>query len=40
VVHQFHPLTGIDSARPLLFSGDAISYMSNRRGQSTLNDLN
>ncbi len=40
VVHLLHPLAGIDSARPLLFSGDAISYMSNGRTQSTLNDLN
>jgi hypothetical protein len=29
----------LTSARPLLFSGDAISYVSNRRAQSTLNDL-
>jgi hypothetical protein len=40
VVHPLHPLAGIDSARLLLFSGDAISYMSNRRTQSTLKDLN
>jgi hypothetical protein len=40
VVHPLHPLAGIDSARLLLFSGDAISYVSNRRAQSTLNDLN
>ena len=36
MVHQLHQLTGFDSARPLLFSGDAISYVSNRRAQSTL----
>jgi hypothetical protein len=40
VVHPLHPLAGIDSARLLLFSGDAISYMSNRRAQSALNHLN
>jgi hypothetical protein len=40
VVHPLHPLAGIDSARLPLFSGDAISYVSNRRTQSTLNDLN
>ena len=40
VVHPLHPLAGIHSARLLLSSGDAISYMSNRRTQSTLNDLN
>jgi hypothetical protein len=36
VTHQLHPLAGIHSARLLLFSGDAISYVSNRRAQSTL----
>ncbi len=35
VVHPLHPLAGIDSARLLLFSGDAISYVSNCRTQST-----
>ena len=40
VVHLLHPLAGIDSARLLLFSGDAISHMSNCRTQSTLYDLN
>jgi hypothetical protein len=40
VVYPLHPLAGIDSARLLLFSGDAISYMSNRRTQSTLKDPN
>jgi len=40
VVHPLHPLAGIDSARLLLSSGDAISYMSNGRTQSTMNDLN
>jgi hypothetical protein len=42
VVHQLHPLAGIDSARLLLSSGDAISYVSNCRAQSdplTLNCL-
>jgi hypothetical protein len=40
VVHPLHPLAGIVSARLLLFSGDAISYMSNRRTQFTLKHLN
>jgi len=40
VVYPLHPLAGIHSARLLLSSGDAISYTSNRRTQSTLNDLN
>jgi hypothetical protein len=40
VVHQLHPLAGIDAARLLLFSGDAISYVSKRSAQSNLNDLN
>ena len=40
VVYPLHPLAGVDSARPLLFSGNAISYMSNRRTQSTLKDPN
>ena len=40
VVHQLHPLAGIDSARLLLFSGDAISYVSKSSAQSSLNDLN
>jgi hypothetical protein len=40
VVHPLHPLAGIHSARLLLSSGEAISYMSNRRTQFTLNDLN
>jgi hypothetical protein len=40
VVYPLYPLAGIDSARPLLFSGDAISYVSNHRAQSPLNDLN
>ena len=40
VVHPLHALAGIDSARPLLFSGDAISYVSKRRAQSTPNFLN
>jgi len=40
VVHPLHPLAGIHSARLLLFSGDAISYMSNYRTQSTLDHLN
>jgi hypothetical protein len=39
VVHPLHPLAGIHSAR-LHSSGHAISYMSNRRTQSILNDLN
>ena len=33
VVYPLHPLAGVDSARLLLFSGNAISYMSNRRTQ-------
>jgi hypothetical protein len=37
---SLHPLAGIDSARLLLFSGDAISYMSNCRTQFTLDHLN
>jgi hypothetical protein len=36
VVYPLYPLAGIDSARLLLFSGDAISYMSNYRTQCTL----
>ncbi|MDR3798439.1 MAG: hypothetical protein P4K93_09815 [Terracidiphilus sp.] len=40
VVYSLDPLAGIHSARLLHSSGDAISYMSNRRTQSTLNDLN
>jgi hypothetical protein len=27
VVYPLHPLAGVDSARPLLFSGNAISYL-------------
>jgi hypothetical protein len=27
VVYPLHPLAGVDSARPLLFSGNAISYI-------------
>jgi hypothetical protein len=33
VVHLLYPLAGIDSARLLLFSGDAISYVSKHRAQ-------
>jgi hypothetical protein len=40
VVHPLHPLAGVDSARLLLFSGNAISYMSNRRTQCILKNLN
>ena len=37
VILQLHPITGIDSARLLLFSGDALSYMSYRRAQTGKN---
>jgi len=37
VISQLHPITGIDSARLLLFSGDALSYMSYRRAQTGKN---
>jgi hypothetical protein len=40
VVYPLHPLAGVDSARLLLFSGNAISYMSNCRTQCTLRALN
>ncbi len=33
VVNQLHPTAGIFSAQPLLFSGDALSYVSLRRAQ-------
>lgn len=32
-VNQPHPIAGIDSAKPLLFSDDALSYASLRRAQ-------
>jgi hypothetical protein len=32
-VFQLQPIAGIDSARPLLFSGDALSYVSIRKEQ-------
>ena len=37
VIPQLHPIPGIDSARLLLFSGDALSYMSYRRAQTGKN---
>ena len=33
LISQLHPVAGIDSARLLLFSGDALSYVSFRRAQ-------